>query len=152
MDNPVTLATLGPHDTGQRLVKTTGVIKNGQSSDTGHIGSTWHRTKTNKIVHWLTKQHTEWPGHTINNYAAHWIAKQHTKLPNNKTEWPKYHTRLLNSISNGQTNVEWPNSTQNDQTVHRIKRRFSISYNKLVYKFENTILYLCYIVLCISNE
>jgi len=45
MDNPVTLATLGPHDTGQRLEKTTGVIKNEQFSDTGHIGSTGHRTK-----------------------------------------------------------------------------------------------------------
>ena len=31
MDNPETLATLGTQDTGQRLEKTKGAIKNGQS-------------------------------------------------------------------------------------------------------------------------
>ena len=40
MDNPVTLVTLGPHDTGQRLEKTEGEIKNEQCKDTGNIGST----------------------------------------------------------------------------------------------------------------
>ena len=38
MDNPVSLVTLGSHDTGQRLEKTEGEIKNGQSSDIGNIG------------------------------------------------------------------------------------------------------------------
>ena len=40
MNNPVTLVTLGTHDTGQRLEKTEGKIKKGQSKDTGNIGST----------------------------------------------------------------------------------------------------------------
>jgi hypothetical protein len=37
--NPVTLVTLGPHDTGQRLEKTEGEIKNGQDkhNNLGHI-------------------------------------------------------------------------------------------------------------------
>jgi hypothetical protein len=48
MDNPETLATLGTQDTGQRLEKTKGAIKNGQSRDTDNIGYTRHRTKTNK--------------------------------------------------------------------------------------------------------
>ena len=48
MDNPETLATLGTQDTGQRLEKTKGAIKNEQSRDTGHIGYKRHRTMTNK--------------------------------------------------------------------------------------------------------
>jgi hypothetical protein len=48
MDNPETLATLGTQDTGQRLEKTKGAIKNGQSRDTDNIGYTRQRTKTNK--------------------------------------------------------------------------------------------------------
>jgi hypothetical protein len=48
MDNPETLATLGTQDTGQRLEKTKGAIKNGKSRDTDNIGYTRHRTKTNK--------------------------------------------------------------------------------------------------------
>jgi hypothetical protein len=39
MDNPETLATLGTQDTGQRLEKTKGAIKNEQSRDTGHMGT-----------------------------------------------------------------------------------------------------------------
>jgi hypothetical protein len=38
MDNPETLATLDTQDTGQRLEKTKGAIKNGQSRDTSNIG------------------------------------------------------------------------------------------------------------------
>ena len=45
MDNPETLATLGTQDTGQRVEKTKGTIKNGQSRDTGNIEHTRHRTK-----------------------------------------------------------------------------------------------------------
>jgi hypothetical protein len=45
MDNPETLATLGTQDTGQRLEKTKGAIKNGQSRDTGNIGHTRHGSK-----------------------------------------------------------------------------------------------------------
>ena len=48
MDNPETLATLGTQDTGKRLEKTKGAIKNEQSRDTGHIEYTRHRTMTNK--------------------------------------------------------------------------------------------------------
>ena len=45
MDNPETLATLGTQDTGQRLEKTKGAIKNGPFRDTGNIGYTRHGTK-----------------------------------------------------------------------------------------------------------
>jgi hypothetical protein len=45
MDNPKKLATLSTQDTGQRLEKTKGAIKNGQFRDTGNIGYTRHRTK-----------------------------------------------------------------------------------------------------------
>jgi hypothetical protein len=45
MGNPETLVTLVKQDTGQRLEKTKGQIKNGQSRDTGNIGCTTHRTK-----------------------------------------------------------------------------------------------------------
>jgi hypothetical protein len=45
MDNPETLAILGTQDTEERLEKTKGAIKNGQSRDTGNIGYTRHRTK-----------------------------------------------------------------------------------------------------------
>ena len=40
MDNPETLATLDTQDTGQRLEKTKGANKNGQSRDTSNIGHT----------------------------------------------------------------------------------------------------------------
>ena len=40
MDNPEKLATLGTHDTGQRLEKTERAIKNGQSKETGNLGYT----------------------------------------------------------------------------------------------------------------
>ena len=45
MGNPETLVTLATQDTGQRLEKTQGQIKNGQSKDTGNIGYTRLRTK-----------------------------------------------------------------------------------------------------------
>ena len=45
MDNPKKLATLGTQDTGQRLEKTKGTMKNGQSKETGNIRYTRHRTK-----------------------------------------------------------------------------------------------------------
>ena len=44
MDNPEKLATLGTHDTGQRLEKTERAIKNGQSKETDNIGYTCHRS------------------------------------------------------------------------------------------------------------
>ena len=44
MDNPDTLTTLCTQDTGQRLEKTKGTIKNGQPRDTGNIGHIRHRT------------------------------------------------------------------------------------------------------------
>ena len=45
MDNPETVTTLGTQDTGQRLEKTKGTIKNGQSRNSDNIGYTRHRTK-----------------------------------------------------------------------------------------------------------
>ena len=50
MDNPETVTTLGTQDTGQRLEKTKGTIKNGRSRDTDNIGYTRHRLKTNKTT------------------------------------------------------------------------------------------------------
>ena len=46
MDHSETLATLGAQDTGQRLEKTKGAIKNGPFRDSGNIGHTRHRTMT----------------------------------------------------------------------------------------------------------
>ena len=43
MGNSETLVTLSTQDTGQRLEKKKGQIKNGQSRDTGNIGCTGHR-------------------------------------------------------------------------------------------------------------
>ena len=45
MDNPETLTTLGTQDTGQRLQKSKGAIKHGQSRNCDNIGYTRHRTK-----------------------------------------------------------------------------------------------------------
>jgi hypothetical protein len=45
MDNPETLVTFGTQEIGQRLEKTEGSIKNGQSRDTGNIWYTRYRTK-----------------------------------------------------------------------------------------------------------
>jgi hypothetical protein len=45
MGNTETLLTLGTQDTGKRLEKTQGQIKNGQSRDIGNIGYTRHRAK-----------------------------------------------------------------------------------------------------------
>jgi hypothetical protein len=47
MANPETLATLDTQDTGRRQTKQ-GAIKYRRSRDTGNIGHTRHRTKTNK--------------------------------------------------------------------------------------------------------
>ena len=54
-DNPEILTTLGTHDTGRKqtnkyTLEKTGVIKNEQSRDTGNIGCTRNRTKTNKQI------------------------------------------------------------------------------------------------------
>ena len=50
MNNQETLAALDTQDTGQRLEKIKGAIKNEQSGDTGSIGHTRHRTKINKQI------------------------------------------------------------------------------------------------------
>jgi hypothetical protein len=48
MENPEKVATLGTQDTGQRLEKAKGAIKNQQSRESGNIGYTRHGTKRNK--------------------------------------------------------------------------------------------------------
>jgi hypothetical protein len=51
MDNPKKLATLGTHDTGQRLEKTERAIKNGQFRETGNLGYTGQRLeKTERAI------------------------------------------------------------------------------------------------------
>jgi hypothetical protein len=61
MGNSETLVELGTQDTGQRLEKTKGQIKNGQSRDTGNIGCTRHRTKVSENLkanqEWAIKRH-----------------------------------------------------------------------------------------------
>jgi hypothetical protein len=47
MDNPETVITLGTQDTGQRLEKTKGEIKNGQSRNSDNIGYTGQRQSRN---------------------------------------------------------------------------------------------------------
>ena len=77
MDNPETLATLGTQDTGQRLEKTKGTIKNGQSRETGNIGYTRYRTKVRENQ----RDNQEW---TIQRNWQHWAHKtQETKKMSN---------------------------------------------------------------------
>jgi hypothetical protein len=61
MDNPETLATLGTEDTGQRVEKTKGTMKNGQPRDTGNIGYIRHRTKVRENQRdnqeWTSQRH-----------------------------------------------------------------------------------------------
>jgi hypothetical protein len=54
MDNLEKLVTMGKQDTERRQTKQ-GASKNGQSRETGNIGYTRHRTKTNK-----TRGKQEW--------------------------------------------------------------------------------------------
>ena len=68
MDNPEKLATLGTQDTRQRLEKTKGTIKNGQSRETGNIGYTRYRTKVRENQ----RDNQEW---TIQRHWQHWVHK-----------------------------------------------------------------------------
>ena len=68
MDNPEKLATLGTQDTRQRLEKTKGTIKNGQSRETGNIGYTRYKTKVRENQ----KDNQEW---TIQRNWQHWVHK-----------------------------------------------------------------------------
>ena len=65
MDNPETSATLGTQDTGRRLEKTKGAIKNGQSRNIGNIGHTGHRTRVRENQ----RGNQEW---TIQRHQQHW--------------------------------------------------------------------------------
>jgi hypothetical protein len=61
MGNTETLVTLATQDTGQRLEKTQGQIKNVQSRDTANIGYTRHRTKVRENARanqeWAIQRH-----------------------------------------------------------------------------------------------
>jgi hypothetical protein len=72
MDNPETLTTLGTQDTGQRLQKTKGAIKNGQSRNSDNIGYTRHRTKIRENQ----RGNQEW---TIQKLWQHWVHKTQDK-------------------------------------------------------------------------
>jgi hypothetical protein len=84
MDNPKKLATLGTHDTDERLEKTEGAIKNGQSKETSNIGYTWHKTKTNQtknithVVHHYTETNT-------NNVIRHEPPYKQLEVKTNQT-------------------------------------------------------------------
>jgi hypothetical protein len=67
-----TLTTLGTQDTGQRLEKIKGTIKNGQSRDTGNIGYTRNRTKVRENQ----RGNQEW---TIQRHWQHWVHKTQDK-------------------------------------------------------------------------
>jgi hypothetical protein len=68
MDNPETLPTLRTQNTGRRLEKTKGAIKNGQSRDTANIGNTKHGTKVRENQ----RGNQEW---TIQRHCQHWEHK-----------------------------------------------------------------------------
>ena len=72
MDNAEKLATLGIQDTGQRLEKTKGAIKNGQCRETGNTGYTRHRTKVRENQ----RSNQEW---TIQRNWQHWVYKTQDK-------------------------------------------------------------------------
>ena len=61
MGNTETLVILGAQDTEQRLEKTKGQIKNGQSRDTDNIGYTRHRPKVRENPRanqeWVIQRH-----------------------------------------------------------------------------------------------
>ena len=61
MGNPETLVALVTQDTEQRLEKTQGQIKNGQTRDTGNIGYTRYRTKVRENPkanpEWVIQRH-----------------------------------------------------------------------------------------------
>ena len=57
MDNPEKLATLGTQDTGQRLEKTKGTIKNGQSRENQRANQEWAIQRN--WQHWVHKTQDE---------------------------------------------------------------------------------------------
>jgi hypothetical protein len=72
MNNQETLAALDTQDTGQRLEKIKGAIKNEQSGDTGSIGHTRHRAKVRENQ----RGNQEW---TIQRHWQHWVHKKQDK-------------------------------------------------------------------------
>jgi hypothetical protein len=77
MNNPEKLPTLGTKDTGQRLEKIKGAIKNGQSRETANIGYTRHRTKVRENQ----RGNQEW---TIQRNCQHWVHKTKDEDKHNK--------------------------------------------------------------------
>jgi hypothetical protein len=88
MNNPEILATLVTQDTERRQTKQ-GATRNEQPRDTGNIGYTRHRTKTNK-----TRGNQEW---TTQRYWQHWLHKTQNKNKQNK----KYNTETHKDEKHG---------------------------------------------------
>ena len=58
MDNTETLATLDTQDTGQKLKKAEGAMKNGQHRDTSNIGHTGQKLESRRgNQEWTTQRH-----------------------------------------------------------------------------------------------
>ena len=127
MDNPEKLATLGTQDTGQRLEKTKGTIKNGQSRETGNIGYTRYRTKVRENQ----RDNQEW---TIQRHWQHWtMGTQDTGQRLEKTKgtikngqsretgnigYTRYRTKVR---ENQRDNQEWTIQRHWQHWVHKIQ-------------------------------
>jgi hypothetical protein len=72
MENPEKVATLGTQDTGQRLEKAKGAIKNQQSRESGNIGYTRHGTKVRESQRGNQES-------TIQRKWQHWVHKTQDK-------------------------------------------------------------------------
>ena len=78
------MATLGTQNTGQRLEKAKGAIKNQQFRESGNIGYTRHRTKVRESQRGNQES-------TIQRKWQHWVHKTWDKKKQNK----KHNTKCI---------------------------------------------------------